>query len=214
MRVLSVNTGRATAIENAKSSGLTGIFKTPAAGPVAVTALGLAGDAICDTENHGGVDQAVYVYGQPDYDWWEAELGRPLPPGTFGENLTISELESAALAVGDRLHLREVVLEVTSPRIPCVTLAARMGDPAFARRFRHAERPGVYCRVIREGVVAAGEEARLEPFTGPRLGVLEMVRAFYANEWDEAKLRRHLAAPVAIRDRVDLEERLAQLLST
>jgi len=214
MNILSVNTGRATAIENAKSSGLTGIFKTPAAGPVAVTALGLDGDAICDTENHGGVDQAVYVYGQPDYDWWAAELGRPLPPGTFGENLTISDLESAGLAVGDRLHLRAVVLEVTSPRIPCVTLAARMGDPAFARRFRYAERPGVYCRVIREGVVAAGEEARLEPFTGPRLGVLEMVRAFYANEWDEAKIRRHLAAPIAIRDRVELEARLAHLLTS
>ena len=213
MRVLSVNTGRATAIENAKSSGLTGIFKTPAAGPVAVTTLGLDGDAICDTENHGGVDQAVYVYGQPDYAWWAAELGRPLPPGTFGENLTVSDLESARLNVGDRLHLREVVLEVTAPRIPCVTLAARMGDPAFARRFRHAERPGVYCRVICEGYVSAGEAVHLEPFAGPALGVLEMVRAFYANEWDEAKLRRHLAAPVAIRDRVELEGRLAQLLS-
>jgi len=214
MRLVSVNVGRATPIPNAKSIGRTGIFKTPAAGPVVITALGLDGDAICDTENHGGVDQAVYVYGTPDYAWWSAELGRDLPAGTFGENLTVSELESAALAAGDRLHLYEVVLEVTAPRIPCVTLAARMGDPAFAKRFRHAERPGVYCRVIREGFVVAGEAVRLEPFAGPRLGVLEMVRAFYANEWDEAKIRRHLAAPVAVRDRVELEARLAHLLTS
>ena len=121
-------------------------------------------------------------------------------------------LESARLSVGDRLHLAEVVLEVTSPRIPCVTLAARMGDPAFVKRFRHAERPGVYCRVIREGMGAAGEAVRLEPFAGPRLGVLEMFRDYSANAWDEAKLRRHLAAPVAVRDRVELEERLARLV--
>jgi MOSC domain-containing protein YiiM len=213
MRILSVNVGRARHIENAKSIGMTGIYKLPTAGPARVTSLGLEGDAVCDTENHGGVDQAVYAYGEPDYAWWTAELGRELPPGTFGENLTISELESAALAVGDRLHLDEVVLEVTAPRIPCVTLAARMGDPAFAKRFRRAERPGVYCRVLHEGVVRAGEAARLEPHAGERITVLEMFRDFFAGTWDEALLRRYLAAPIAIRDRVEREAQLAALLA-
>ena len=212
MKVLSVNVGRLTQLPGVKEVGQTGIFKTPADGPVMVTTLGLAGDAIADTQNHGGPDQAVYIYGAPDYAWWAAELGRPLPPGTFGENLTLDGLESARLSVGDRLHLAEVVLEVTAPRIPCATLAARMGDPTFVKRFRHAERPGVYCRVIRQGQAVAGEAVRLEPFAGPRLGVLEMFRDYYANVWDEAKLRRHLAAPVAIRDRVELEERLARLI--
>ena len=40
----------------------------------------------------------------------------------------------------------------------------------------------------------------------------KMFRDYYANAWDEAKLRRHLAAPVAVRDRVELEERLARLV--
>ena len=57
-----------------------------------------------DTKNHGGPDQAVYVYGGADYAWWSAELEQELAPGTFGENLTISDLESAPLAIGDRLH--------------------------------------------------------------------------------------------------------------
>ena len=212
MRLLSINIGQMTPMPGVKKVGQTGIFKTPAAGLVSVTPLGLEGDAIADVRHHGGPDQAVYVYGAPDYDWWAAELGQPLPPGTFGENLTLDGLASGRLCAGDRLHLAEVVLEVTSPRIPCVTLAARMGDPAFVKRFRHAERPGVYCRVIREGMAAAGEAVRLEPFAGPRLGVLEMFRDYYANAWDEAKLRRHLAAPVAVRDRVELEERLARLV--
>jgi len=88
MHILSVNIGQRTPIANAKASGITGIYKNPANRPVMVTSLGLAGDFIADTKHHGGVDQAVYVYGTDDYDWWAAELGRPLAPGTFGENLT------------------------------------------------------------------------------------------------------------------------------
>jgi MOSC domain-containing protein YiiM len=213
MKLISVNTGEITPLPGVKGVGQTGIFKTPIDDPVAITAYGLEGDAIADTRHHGGVDQAVYVYGVPDYAWWAAELGRPLAPGTFGENLTIDGLESTRLSVGDRLHLAEVVLEVTAPRIPCATLAARMGDPTFVKRFRHAERPGVYCRVIVAGLAAAGEAVRLEPRRGPTITVLEMFRDFYANEWDVAQLRRHLAAPIAIRDRVEMEERLAEMLT-
>lgn len=211
MKVISVNIGRAQRIENAKAIGLTGIFKVPTTSAVRITALGLEGDAVCDTRHHGGVDQAVYVFGEPDYGWWSTELGRELRPGTFGENLTISGLESATFSIGDRLHMNEVVLEVTAPRIPCATLAARMGDPTFVKKFRRAERPGLYCRVIQEGWVRAGEPVTLEPYAGAPLTALEMFRDFYDGQWDEVRIRRHLAAPIAIRDRVDMEEKLAEL---
>ncbi len=211
MKVISVNIGRAQRIENAKASGLTGIFKTPTTSAVRITAFGLEGDVICDTRHHGGVDQAVYIYGEPDYAWWSAELGRELPPGTFGENLTIGGLESATFSIGARLHMNEVVLEVTAPRIPCATLAARMGDSTFVKKFRRAERPGLYCRVIQEGWVRAGEPVTLEPYAGAPLTALEMFRDFYDDQWDEARIRRHLAAPIAIRDHVDMEEKLAEL---
>ena len=211
MEIISVNIGRAQRIESAKSVDLTGIYKIPVTSPVRVTALGLEGDAVCDVENHGGVDQAVYVYGAPDYAWWSGELGRDLLPGTFGENLTIAGLESAGLAIGDRLHADEVILEVTAARIPCSTLAARMGDPQFVKRFRHAERPGVYCRVIREGEIRAGEAVRHEPYRGEIITVREMFRHFYDRHWDEARLRRYLAAPIAIRDREERARELAKL---
>lgn len=213
MKIISVNVGRARRIETAKSTDTTGIYKLPVAAPARVTALGLEGDAVCDVEHHGGVDQAVYVFGEPDYAWWARELGRELPPGTFGENLTISDLESGRLSVGDRLHADEVILEVTAPRIPCATLAARMSDPQFVKRFRQAERPGVYCRVIHEGAIRAGEPVRYEPYSGATIGVLEMFRDFYEREWDEARLRRHLAAPIAIRDRLERAEQLRRLLA-
>ena len=212
MEIISVNLGRAQRIETAKSVDLTGIYKMPTTASVRVTTLGLEGDAVCDTKHHGGVDQAVYVYGVPDYAWWSAELGRELSPGTFGENLTVGGLESAALPVGDRLHAGETILEVTAARIPCATLAARMGDPQFVKRFRHAKRPGVYCRVIREGNLCVGEPVQHEPYSGQVIiTVGEMFRDFYDRDWDEARLRRYLLAPIAIRDREERARELAQL---
>lgn len=210
LQVVSVNIGHIQPIQYARKSGETGIFKQPVAAPIQVTPLGLAGDAICDVKNHGGPDQAVYIYTLPDYAWWSQQLGRPLAPGEFGENLTLSELESAACSVGDRLRAGAVLLEVTAPRIPCSTLAARMGDPAFVKRYRAAERPGLYCRVLQPGPVQPGDPVTLEPTSGPTLTILEMFRDYYISNLDEAAIRRHLAAPIAIRARMDMEKLLAQ----
>ncbi len=206
MQLISVNIGKAQAIE--AKSGQTGIYKRPVQTPVTVGTLGLEQDAICDTENHGGVDQAVYVYGEPDYVWWSQALGQKLHPGTFGENLTVSGLESASLKIGDRFEVGTVGLEVTSPRVPCVTLAARMEDPTFVRRFRQAERPGVYCRVVQTGQVQVGDEVTLHPYEGETISAAEMFRDFYKPKLDEATLRRHLAAPISERDRAEQEAEL------
>ena len=212
MRLLSVNVGRERPIENGKASRRSGIYKGPVES-ARITTFGLAGDTISDTENHGGVDQAVYVYGVPDYEWWSEELGRELPPGTLGENLTVTDLESADAFIGDRLHLGDVILEVTAPRIPCSTLAARMEDPTFVKRFRWAERPGLYCRVIREGEVRVGEPVTLERYPGETISAIEMFRGFFELGVDEARIRRHLAAPVAVRDRVEKAKQLGELLA-
>lgn len=212
MQLISVNIGHSRAMK-AKSVGHTGIFKLPSDGPVPITAEGLSGDVICDTESHGGVDQAVYVYGAPDYAWWSESLGQDLAPGTFGENLTITELESARLNIGDRLHIGSVILEVTAPRIPCVTLATRMGDPAFPKRFRAAERPGLYCRVIEAGSVQVGDAVELEPYPGEGVPAIELFRDYFAPDDQETTIRRHLAAPIAIRARVEKEEQLQKVLA-
>lgn len=213
MRLISLNLGRAQPLANGKKVEMTGIFKDPVAAPTRVTRLGLSGDAVLDTENHGGVDQAVYVYGRPDYAWWSATLGADLEPGTFGENMTIEGLESVALSVGDRLRVGDVVLEMTAARIPCSTLAARMGDPTFVKRFRAAERPGVYCRVIEEGEVSVGAAVEFMPYTGETVSIVEMFQEWYNPRQSEASIRRHLAAPIASRARAEQEERLAKRLA-
>jgi MOSC domain-containing protein YiiM len=192
---------------------LTGIDKRPTGGPVEIGPLGLNGDTIRSKKHHGGPDQAVYVYGEDDYAWWADELGRPMAPGTFGENLTVAGLATGSAIVGDRLHIGDaVVLEVTSGRIPCGTLTARMGIRAFTQRFRQAARPGVYCRVIETGAVRAGDAVRYEQAAESTLGVVEYGEMFYARDLTREQIERALAAPICERGRRDQELRLAALL--
>lgn len=213
MKLLSINIGQKRTQQNGLKLETTGIYKDPVQEAVQITTLGIPQDFIASKKHHGGPDQAIYVYGQADYEWWSKEIGRDLKPGTFGDNFTISELESAAFNVGDRLHIGSAILEVSAPRIPCRTFARRMEDPFFVKKFRHAERPGLYCRVIQEGSVRVGDEVRVEKYTGETISVLQMFHDFYRRKKSEAVLRQHLRAPIAIRARRDLEEQLQKLLA-
>jgi MOSC domain-containing protein YiiM len=204
LSLASVNIGVPTRMKAAKVNGFTGIFKQPVLGLHTIETLGLAGDAVCDTKNHGGPGQAIYVYGEADYAWWAGELSAELAPGTFGENLTIAGLESAAFSIGDKLVIGDaVVLQVSAPRIPCGVLAQRMEDNGFVKKFRAAERPGLYCRVIQQGSVQAGMPVHVVRYSGPTLGIVEMFRDYYEARWTREKQARHLAAPIADRARQD-----------
>ena len=213
MKLISVNIGKEQQLQKVDKVITTGIFKLPASGRVRVGELGLEGDVIMDKKHHGGPDQAVYVYGQADYDWWREQLGRDLPPGIFGENLTISELESASFNIGDVLIVGEVKLQVTAPRIPCSDFAARMEDLQWVKKFRAAERPGLYCRVLQQGFVQAGDPVSVEKYAGETLSLVQMYRDYYESKKDEALIQRHLAAPIAVRARRDMEDELAKLKS-
>lgn len=211
MRLISVNVGSEQTQAKGAELETTGIYKVPTAGAVEITAFGVACDFIGDPKNHGGPDQAVYVYGSTDYEWWSGQLGGPMEAGAFGENLTISNLASSKLNVGDHLRVGTVLLEVTAPRIPCSTLAARMRDSEFVRKFRRAERPGVYCRVIEAGAVEAGDEVELLPYAGETISMLEMFRNHYQPRKDAASLRRFLVAPISLRARASVERDLRRI---
>lgn len=209
MRIVSVNLGTAGPVVHGRREFLTGIDKRPAGRAVRVTALGLAADAIVDTEHHGGADQAIYAYGAEDYAWWSRELGRELRPGTFGDNLTIAEFPPDMNA-GDRLLVGHVILEATAPRIPCNTLAAWMQDSNFGIRFRDAERPGVYFRVLNDGAIAAGDAVTFVENPGPGVSMLELFRAWYDLHPSTDLLHRIVAAPVGERARERFRKKLEQ----
>jgi MOSC domain-containing protein YiiM len=165
-KVESVNLGRPRPNPH-KEVGWTGIGKQPTDGPVEVRApgpkstgrgSGLVGDFIGDGKHHGGDDQAVYAFQREDLDEWERRLGRELPNGFFGENLTTVGLDINNARIGERWRIGdEVVLQVTAPRIPCATFRGWMGEKGWAKIFTAAGRPGAYLKVITPGAIRAGD---------------------------------------------------------
>lgn len=212
VQLLSVNVGELQVIPWAKKKAKTGIFKRPADGQVGVDTLGLEGDHIGSVKYHGGPDQAVYIYSAQDYDWWKNELQRDLPFGTFGENLTVSTFgEERPVRLGDVWEIGDVTLEISAPRIPCATLAARMDDPTFVRRFAQANRGGAYARVLQVGVVEAGTTVRITPCSAGHPTVDEVFAVWHQKKKDPVFLQRVLASPLASMHRKDVEKWLARL---
>lgn len=191
-RLLSVNVGTVRQIELAGQARTTAIWKLPISGRVAVRGVNLAGDDQADRRAHGGPDKAVYAYAREDYAWWERQLDRTLDPGMFGENLTTEGIDLTDALVGERWRVGSAVLQVTSPRVPCWKLGARMGDPRFPARFAAAGRPGAYLAILEQGALGAGD--RIQVIHRPGHGVtVGLVAASYHR--DHRLAASILAAP-------------------
>ena len=174
MKLLSVNTAAATPRLIQGRSVLTGIGKQPVAGKVAVGPLGLAGDEQADQSVHGGQSKAVYLYPVTHHPFWQtvraqagvAEPGAPLPPGLFGENLTVDGLDESHLWIGDQLQGPGCTLVVSEPRNPCFKFNAVMGFAQASSLMNQSGYCGSYLAVTRPGTLQAGEAIEILP--GPR----------------------------------------------
>jgi MOSC domain-containing protein YiiM len=160
-RIVSVNVAEMRLIMLNGQPVKTGIYKLPAGGRLEVVSDGLVDDRQADLAVHGGPNKAVYAYGTEDYAWWEAELGREMTPGLFGENLTVEGLDPSHAEIGERWQAGSALLEVAEPRQPCSKLAAKMEDRLFVRRFAKALRLGAYLRVVEPGELGAGDEVEV-----------------------------------------------------
>ncbi|WP_278264728.1 MOSC domain-containing protein [Nocardia sp. AG03] len=168
--------------------GRSAIDKRPVEGRVPVRALGLEGDHVCDVEHHGGVDQAVYAYSDADAQRWGGELDRTLPAGWFGENLRLSGLPVSDAVLGAHWAIGDTLLEVSAPRVPCAAFQQWSGERQWVKRFTLRSDTGCYFRVLTEGSIGAGDEARVvrvpehgitvrDLFTGTDHALLERLRA-------------------------------------
>jgi len=178
-RIVSVNLGVPREAEWQGRRFTTAIVKTPAAGPVALRGVNFAGDDQADRTVHGGPDKAVYAYAAEDYAWWEGELGAPLGPGTFGENLTTAAVDTSGAVVGERWRIGGALLEVAGPRVPCYKLGWRMNDVHFIKRFGLALRPGAYLRIVEPGPVERGNAVEVLARPAHGFTVREVSRIFF-----------------------------------
>jgi MOSC domain-containing protein YiiM len=141
---------------------ITGICKLPTSDPLFLSKLGLAGDGVGDLTHHGGYDKALCVYSIDHFPYWEKILGISLPPSPFGENLSISELHEDVICIGDIFQLGTAIVQVSQPRQPCSTLAARYGRSDMVKLVVNSGRTGFYFRVLEEGVIKTGNTLDLK----------------------------------------------------
>jgi MOSC domain-containing protein YiiM len=205
--VRSVNVGRPQDREWA-GLGYTSIDKRPAPGTVRAHRNGLVGDVVSDTRHHGGPDRAVYAFGREDLDHWERELGRDIPDGQFGENLTTEGIDVNEAEVGDRWRIGGALLEVASVRIPCNDFKGWMGESGYdstrwVRRFAEHGRPGPYLRVLQEGEIAAGDEIELVHRQGHGVTVSTMFRALTTDPSLLSRLLEIDGLAAHVREKVD-----------
>src|SRR5260221_10662164 len=120
-RVVSVQVGLPARHGQDADAWFTGIFKSPANGPIALNRRNLEGDAQADLRVHGGPHKAVMAYSAEHYPAWRSELhftSEQFPFGAFGENLTVSGMDEENVCIGDVHRIGLANLQVCNPRLP------------------------------------------------------------------------------------------------
>jgi MOSC domain-containing protein YiiM len=187
-RVVSVNRGREADLLIGGKPARSAINKRPVSDQVAVQLLGLDGDEQADKEHHGGREQALYAYAREDLDWWTEQLGRELTNGMFGENLTTAGIDVSAALIGETWRIGTALVQVTAPRIPCVTFKSWLDEPQWVKRFAAGGRPGAYLRVLSEGRLRAGDDLTVVSRPDQPVTVAESMRAYYGDQEIMSKL--------------------------
>ena len=165
MKLLSVQTAKATGMMIDGKRVMTAIRKLPIKGSVSLMPLGLAGDEQANPDVHGGLSKAVYAYPSEHYEFWRKArtdkglglIDDTLPYGSMGENLTLEGLLEADVWIGDVLEFPRCRLRVTEPREPCSKFNATMGFDSAAKAMAQSGFCGFYLAVDKAGTIAAGE---------------------------------------------------------
>jgi MOSC domain-containing protein YiiM len=215
-QVLSVNVGRPRAVVWKGRVVVTGIFKEPVAGRIAVRRLNLEGDRQADLTVHGGPEKAIYAYPAEYYSFWREQFPEmELPWGMFGENLTVEGLLDDTVHIGDRFQVGSALVVVTQPRLPCYKLGLKFGRDDILKRFLKSKLTGFYFAVLKEGEVAAGDPIRLLHRDEHQVKVADITRLYREDRRNLDLLRRAGAVealPQAWRD--EFLQRLTQLTDT
>ncbi len=163
----------------------TGFYKMPVQGRLELGPLGLVGDAVADTINHGGPDKAVLCYAASHYPKWAAEFPElNMTAGAWGENLTLSGVDETGVCIGDRYRIDECTVEVSQPRQPCWKIARRWGVKAMTKRVTQTGRTGWYVRVIEGGGLTKGQRLELIDRPHPNWNVARANDVMFSREVD------------------------------
>ena len=197
IRVGSVQEYSEARISGGSDTWTSAIRKSPIAGSVTVTSLGIEGDEHADTLNHGGPDKAILCYAREHYASWSQELGpNAPPPGTLGENFEIGGASEDEICIGDTFEVAAIVVQVSQPRQPCWKPALLHDFAQLTAQILKTGRTGWYLRVLQGGIVNAPAPVRLLERPHPDWTVARATRVMHFQK--DAGLRAELAGVPAL----------------
>ncbi|WP_248928233.1 MOSC domain-containing protein [Paenibacillus hamazuiensis] len=193
---------------------MTGIYKEAVLHPVYLGAEQLDGDGQADLVNHGGPDKAVCVYCAEHYPYWRQRLDRELEYGAFGENFTVAGMPETDVRIGDIYEIGEAVVQLSQPRQPCFKLGGKHELNELPLYVQETGYTGYYFRVLKPGMVAAGQPLRLVERHSLQVTVAYANGIKYHDKQNAEGVRRILqVAELAQSWRESFSERLRKLES-
>jgi MOSC domain-containing protein YiiM len=194
MRVISVNVGNRKPVAGPGEPLESAIDRHPVAGPVRLSSTGLAGDEQVHTKSHGGPERALLFFSEENAKEFALRLGRPLPPGSFGENVRVEGCDEREVRIGDVFRWGHVEVQATSARMPCGILARHLRAPDIVEEIGRPHRAGWYVRVLSEGMVRAEDPIAIVA-RGAAQWPIERAAAVFAAKDDVVGARALLGAP-------------------
>jgi MOSC domain-containing protein YiiM len=114
---------------------------------------------------HGGPEMAMHQYSQESYDLLKKEypnIADKLVFGSIGENISANKMTDRNVFIGDTYRIGSVVLQVNSPRAPCVKINQRYGVKNMDLFIAEQGITGWYYRVLETGTMHIGDDIVLE----------------------------------------------------
>lgn len=195
MRVESLNIGLPKEEVFHGKKVRTGMCKVPVSEALQLGQLGFERDGVADLKHHGGADKAACVYSADHYPYWRNVLGQDLPPAAFGENLSVSGLNEDDVCIGDIFRVGTALVQVSQPRQPCSTLAARYNRSDMVKLVVDSGRTGFYFKVLQNGAVRQGDRISLIQIDPDRVSITLANRIFHHDKRNREGIERVLAVP-------------------
>jgi MOSC domain-containing protein YiiM len=179
MKIIGLYTGKLTKIGERRSP--TGIFKQSVT-QVFVEELGIVGDVQADKRFHGGPEKALHQYALSSYEKIIKRyplLHKKAKPGSIGENLSSTDMNEHNVCIGDIYKLGSVVLQVSSPRIPCWKIDAKFKQPDLNQFISLHRLNGWYYRVLQSGTISLNDEFLLQQRPNTSITVDTMLKVIH-----------------------------------
>ena len=141
---------------------------------------GTVEDQQANKKLHGGPEKVLHQYSFEGYKQLsEAFEDIAFTPGSIGENLLVEGMNDQNVYIGDTYQMGEVVVQVSAPRAPCVKISQRYEHKNLDRFVGQQGITGWYYRVVRGGVINAGDTVSRLARVEHTVSVAELMQSVY-----------------------------------